>query len=66
MQSHPTWVRGLKQPPLLLLLSFDVAPYVGAWIETQNLLLNAQIENVAPYVSAWIETHLDSATYNNL
>ena len=34
--SHPTWVRGLK---LLLLsqcyLRNHVAPYVGAWIETQ-------------------------------
>ena len=36
MRSHPTWVRGLKQ------ISDDekkvllVAPYVGAWIETQT------------------------------
>ena len=35
MQSHPTWVRGLKlskeseQHPV-----DEVAPYVGAWIET--------------------------------
>ena len=34
-QSHPTWVRGLKlfycQP---FLMPQNVAPYVGAWIET--------------------------------
>ena len=34
-ESHPTWVRGLKQKvkekdPIALL----VAPYMGAWIET--------------------------------
>ena len=35
-ESHPTWVRGLKpraSPPLCAL---DVAPYVGAWIETSR------------------------------
>ena len=35
MRSHPTWVRGLKRtskhlPPMAV----EVAPYVGAWIET--------------------------------
>ena len=36
MRSHPTWVRGLKLIKFLLphCLPF-VAPYVGAWIETQ-------------------------------
>ena len=37
MQSHPTWVRGLKQynrPENLP--GYHVAPYVGAWIETRN------------------------------
>ena len=37
VESHPTWVRGLK---LLLtcvrLLPLIVAPYVGAWIETKE------------------------------
>ena len=35
MQSHPTWVRGLKHcrhTPLPR--GRGVAPYVGAWIET--------------------------------
>ena len=34
----------------------NVAPYMGAWIETlslQNLLMNP---TVAPYMGAWIET----------
>ena len=37
MQSHPTWVRGLKH--LQARASFgvlQVAPYVGAWIETSQ------------------------------
>ena len=35
MQSHPTWVRGLKQAMCLqMCLRCSVAPYVGAWIET--------------------------------
>ena len=33
-----------------------VAPYVGAWIETQEQLNIAKSKDVAPYVGAWIET----------
>ena len=32
--SHPTWVRGLKQQIHHVLPTINVAPYVGAWIET--------------------------------
>ena len=36
MQSHPTWVRGLKHNYIRLKNSrLSVAPYVGAWIETK-------------------------------
>ena len=35
MQSHPTWVRGLKPAfPVKMSMIEEVAPYVGAWIET--------------------------------
>ena len=35
MRSHPTWVRGLKLKIIDGSLRLrDVAPYVGAWIET--------------------------------
>ena len=35
MQSHPTWVRGLKLESVKKQLEVTgVAPYVGAWIET--------------------------------
>ena len=34
--SHPTWVRGLKLTGLSIMLLGKVAPYVGAWIETDN------------------------------
>ena len=34
MQSHPTWVRGLKPNKVLSRYFRKVAPYVGAWIET--------------------------------
>ena len=40
MRSHPTWVRGLK--PFVILQSFYlvyVAPYVGAWIETERVCI---------------------------
>ena len=33
-----------------------VAPYVGAWIETDYIDLAKSVYNVAPYVGAWIET----------
>ena len=57
MRSHPTWVRGLKH-------TFrseqrngsDVAPYVGAWIETTIAVTSFGMMAVAPYVGAWIET----------
>ena len=40
MQSHPTWVRGLKQIVILFLKQpLKVAPYVGAWIETFSSIL---------------------------
>ena len=35
-----------------------VAPYVGAWIETQSSQYHYQKKLVAPYVGAWIETGL--------
>ena len=35
MRSHPTWVRGLKHHIYNYAYRlYDVAPYVGAWIET--------------------------------
>ena len=36
----------------------DVAPYVGAWIETYNEGNPSSIIFVAPYVGAWIETEV--------
>ena len=34
--SHPMWVRGLKQKKNEKIMETDnVAPYVGAWIETR-------------------------------
>ena len=33
-----------------------VAPYVGAWIETNSKELAQYQHAVAPYVGAWIET----------
>ena len=41
MRSHPTWVRGLK---LTLAAIYGtqrtVAPYVGAWIETEGVVMS--------------------------
>ena len=35
-----------------------VAPYVGAWIETNTSLHVSMGTQVAPYVGAWIETYV--------
>ena len=59
MRSHPMWVRGLKQAAYALLMRpRAVAPYVGAWIETQPTTPHPQACHVAPYVGAWIETRV--------
>ena len=52
-------MRGLKLLLTICNLTQDiVAPYVGAWIETNyNTILNL-IQIVAPYVGAWIETNV--------
>ena len=35
--SHPMWVRGLKHINIYLnVIKVNVAPYVGAWIETSS------------------------------
>ena len=34
----------------------EVAPYVGAWIETKQRRRSVKMRSVAPYVGAWIET----------
>ncbi len=37
VMSHPTWVRGLKQDLKAKVSQMEqVAPYVGAWIETNH------------------------------
>ena len=56
-QSHPSWVRGLKQTEIHRSLQrHEVAPLVGAWIETRNQAHNVLCRCVAPLVGAWIET----------
>ena len=39
-----------------MLDSANVAPRVGAWIETDALISKYDLQNVAPRVGAWIET----------
>ncbi len=56
VESHPTWVRGLKRDMSFLNTKCFVAPYVGAWIETVEALGTLSEVKVAPYVGAWIET----------
>ena len=58
-KSHPAWVRGLK--PVkggAVFLHDEVAPCVGAWIETFPVLPYLSLCQVAPCVGAWIETLL--------
>ena len=54
--SHPMWVRGLKLKHSYLTKRINVAPYVGAWIETSRGGIFVYDGKVAPYVGAWIET----------
>ena len=57
MTSHPEWVRGLKHSIIEYgKVAANVAPRVGAWIETPNLSILRQCVIVAPRVGAWIET----------
>ena len=66
MRSHPTWVRGLKHiKQMAEYLSTNVAPYVGAWIETISSYSFSSISTVAPYVGAWIETSYVYKSFNN-
>ena len=41
MRSHPTWVRGLKLKKCQTHYCHNVAPYVGAWIETADTAVTA-------------------------
>ena len=36
MQSHPVWVRGLKRMRGIVIRVTQVAPCMGAWIETTH------------------------------
>ena len=57
IKSHPVWVRGLKQgKDMKLTIKQEVAPRVGAWIETWLSFNKARSYCVAPRVGAWIET----------
>ena len=52
VSSHPTWVRGLKHTIMIDPKVVNVAPYVGAWIETMQLSSVFVSACVAPYVGA--------------
>ena len=55
--SHPVWVRGLKLCQCSeTARCAEVAPRVGAWIETCMRLDGMTAYLVAPRVGAWIET----------
>ena len=59
MQSHPTWVRGLKQ--FLVINVLNLIWSHPTWVRGLKLriwLISVQSPLVAPYVGAWIETSL--------
>ena len=63
IESHPTWVCGLKQVSLNEVNSeFMVTPYVGVWIETTITSSFAASTIVTPYVGVWIET-MEASSY---
>ncbi len=56
-KSLPSWERGLKQERQVIdLYVQEVAPFVGAWIETFSCTSLPFFIIVAPFVGAWIET----------
>jgi len=60
VESRPAWARGLKHGDCgRILLQKEVAPRVGAWIETTAGLSSVRLSTVAPRVGAWIETVQD-------
>ena len=62
MQSHPVWVRGLKQENSIKESRITlVAPCMGAWIETNEFRTTAVDSGVAPCMGAWIETQMINA-----
>ena len=59
--SLPTWGRGLKHHGTAGANNVSqVAPYMGAWIETYRTPYHARSNSVAPYMGAWIETWVQS------
>ena len=60
-KSLPMWERGLKHNfNDCIYIPIEVAPYVGAWIETAVRKVQQAASLVAPYVGAWIETSVPS------
>ena len=45
-----------------LIVSYDVAPYMGAWIEIARIVSKKKIIKVAPYMGAWIEITCEGYT----
>ena len=64
IESHPTWVCGLKHSfePLSYTGYGNVTPYVGVWIETTITSSFAASTIVTPYVGVWIET-MEASSY---
>ena len=58
IESHPTWVCGLKLDHCGRMIQNGryVTPYVGVWIETVDFLVKLTELGVTPYVGVWIET----------
>ena len=57
MQSHPSWVCGLKlYSRRLHMLPLSVTPFVGVWIETLSGMYKSETSLVTPFVGVWIET----------
>ena len=62
--SHPVWVRGLKLYSLRdRVRRKNVAPRVGAWIETIGRYSIDFAFRVAPRVGAWIETTTEGVSF---
>ena len=63
MQSHPSWVCGLKHIEVTNTTPcLAVTPFVGVWIETISFASIVISLAVTPFVGVWIETIKKSMT----
>lgn len=64
VQSHPSWVRGLKQRKNICYLNyFSVAPFMDAWIKMQGYPPAQRSLSVVSLADTWITEGQNTRTH---